>query len=494
MHHEMQYDAVVSLLNTFHGAKVVVLGDVMLDRYVYGTVERISPEAPIPVVSVERTLDIPGGAANVARNISALGARCTLLGVVGADSAADQLRSRLALSPAIQVHLISDPARPTSLKTRYVADGQQVMRADCERKDPLSLEVAHQLLAQFTAAVLDTDIVVLSDYAKGVLSDFVVRETMNIARRAAKPVIVDPKSKDFSRYAGATVLTPNRIELQDACEIECLGDEQVTRGARSILDKGICDALVVTRGKDGMSVIGSDGSVVHLPTDARQVYDVSGAGDTVVATLALGMASGGAVAEAASLANIAAGIVVGKRGTATVTPGEIMASMPAVGRQTDPLKIYSVEGVLPLVREWRERGLKVAFTNGCFDLIHPGHISLLDQARRSADRLVVGLNADVSIRRLKGSGRPVQGEVARATVLAAMKSVDAVVIFASDTPLELIEAIQPDVLVKGADYTLETVVGAEEVMKRGGRVVLAQIVEGYSTSDTVTRAVNAESA
>jgi D-beta-D-heptose 7-phosphate kinase/D-beta-D-heptose 1-phosphate adenosyltransferase len=490
----MQYDAVVKLLNKFHGAKVLVLGDAMLDRFVYGTVERISPEAPIPVVSVERTLDIPGGAANVARNISALGAHCTLLGIVGADAAADQLRSQLAQSPAIQVHLISDPARPTSLKTRYVANGQQVMRADCEQTDPLSSELARQLLAQFTVAVLDADIVVLSDYAKGVLSDFVVREAIHIARKAAKQVIVDPKSKDFSKYAGATLLTPNRLELQDACEIECLDDEQVTKGARSVLDEGICDGLVVTRGKNGMSVIGSDGSVVHLPTEARQVYDVSGAGDTVVAMLALGIASGGAVADAASLANIAAGIVVGKRGTATVTPGEIMASMPALGREADLLKIYSIDGVLPLVREWRERGLRVAFTNGCFDLLHPGHISLLDQARRSADRLVVGLNADVSIRRLKGSARPVQGEVARATVLTAMKSVDAVVIFASDTPLELIEAIRPDVLVKGADYTLETVVGAEEVIKRGGRVVLAQIVDGYSTSDTVTRAANAASA
>jgi D-beta-D-heptose 7-phosphate kinase/D-beta-D-heptose 1-phosphate adenosyltransferase len=490
----MQYGTVVGLLNKFHSARLVIMGDVMLDRFVYGAVERISPEAPIPVVSVERTVDMPGGAANVARNVSQLGARCALLGIVGSDAAADQLRSQLALSPAIQVHLISDPARPTSLKTRYVAGSQQIMRADWERKDPLPLEVARQLLAQFAMVIHDADIVVLSDYAKGVLSDFVVREAIAIATRADKRVIVDPKSRNFSRYAGATVLTPNRLELQSACEFECLNDAQVTQGARLVLDKRICDALVVTRGRDGMSVIEAHGGVVHIPTEARQVYDVSGAGDTVVATLALGMASGGAVAEAASLANIAAGIVVGKSGTATVTPGDILASMPPLGRHADPLKIYSVDNALALVREWSERGFKVAFTNGCFDLLHPGHISLLDQARRTADRLVVGLNADVSVRRLKGPGRPVQGEVARATVLAAVKSVDAVVIFASDTPLELIEALQPDVLVKGADYTLDTVVGAEEVIKRGGRVVLAQIVDGYSTSDTVTRAAVASSA
>jgi D-beta-D-heptose 7-phosphate kinase/D-beta-D-heptose 1-phosphate adenosyltransferase len=490
----MQYDTVVRLLNRFHGARVLVLGDVMLDRFIYGSVERISPEAPIPVVSVERTLDMAGGAANVARNIAALGAQCELLGVVGEDSAAEQLRKQLAQSPAIRAHLVSDPSRPTSLKTRYVADGQQVMRADWERKDALSQVVARQLLVQFAATIRHADIIVLSDYAKGVLSDSVIQEAIRMAQQLRKPVIVDPKSKNLSRYAGATVLTPNRLELQGACEMECLDDEQVTRGARWVLDRGICSALVVTRGKDGMSVISSDGGVAHIPTEARQVYDVSGAGDTVIATLAIGMASGGDIAEAASLANLAAGIAVGKRGTATVTPGEIIASMPPLGRHADPLKIYSIDNVLPLVREWRERGLKVAFTNGCFDLLHPGHISLLDQARRTADRLVVGMNADVSVRRLKGPSRPVQGEVARATVLAAVKSVDAVVIFATDTPLELIATLRPDVLVKGADYTVETVVGAEDTMKHGGRVVLAQIIDGYSTTDTVERVTHSSSA
>jgi D-beta-D-heptose 7-phosphate kinase/D-beta-D-heptose 1-phosphate adenosyltransferase len=466
----------------------------MLDRFIYGAVERISPEAPIPVVTVERTLDMPGGAANVARNIAALGAQCHLLGVVGADYSAEKLRTQIGLSPSIHAHLIADSERPTTLKTRFVADGQQIVRADWERKEALSPEIAHLLLGEYALAINDTDVVVLSDYAKGVLSEAVVREAISIAQRAAKPIIVDPKSKSFAKYSGATVLTPNRLELQGACGVECRTDAQITHAAGLVLRQGICSALIMTRGKEGMSVIGSDGSAMHLPTQARQVYDVSGAGDTVIATLALGMAVGGGVVESASLANLAAGIVVGKPGTATVTPGEIMASMPPFGRHADPLKIYSVENVLPLVREWRERGLHVAFTNGCFDLLHPGHISLLDQARRSADRLVVGLNADVSVRRLKGASRPIQGELARATVLAAVKSVDAVVIFANDTPLELIEALQPDVLVKGADYTVETVVGAEEVLSRGGRVVLAQLVAGHSTTETVTRVADVSSA
>jgi D-beta-D-heptose 7-phosphate kinase/D-beta-D-heptose 1-phosphate adenosyltransferase len=244
--------------------------------------------------------------------------------------------------------------------------------------------------------------------------------------------------------------------------------------------------MVVTRGKDGMSVV-EDSRAVHLPTVARQVFDVSGAGDTVVAALALGIAAGGSVVDAAAIANRAAGVVVGKLGTATVTTGEIVASIPSFEKGADPLKIYSIENVLNLAREWRNQGLKIAFTNGCFDLLHPGHVSLLEQARRSADRLVVGLNADLSIRRLKGPSRPVQSEVARANVLAALKPVDAVVIFSEDTPLLLIEALSPDVLVKGADYALNTVVGAEHVLKNGGRVVLAQLLEGHSTTETVRR-------
>jgi D-beta-D-heptose 7-phosphate kinase/D-beta-D-heptose 1-phosphate adenosyltransferase len=481
----------VALLDGFHAARVVVLGDVMLDRFVYGTVERISPEAPIPVVSVERLTDMPGGAANVTRNIAALGARATLIGVVGEDPAAQDLRTQLRFSPTIEAQLLTDPSRPTSLKTRYVADGQQVMRADRESRAPLSAEVAARLLEVFGRALEEAEVVVLSDYAKGVLSDSVTRAAIDLARRAGKIVIVDPKSRNFGRYRGATLLTPNRLELQQAWGHDCHSDEEAVAGARHFLDQQICDYLIVTRGKEGMSVMGPNGLAVHLPTAARQVYDVSGAGDTVVAALALGLAAGAEMVEAASLANVAAGIVVGKRGTATVTTGEVIAALTPEDGRTDPQKIYSLERVLQLVRAWREQGLKVAFTNGCFDLLHPGHISLLEQARRTADRLVVGLNADLSIRRLKGPNRPVQGEVARATVLAAVKSVDAVVIFAEDTPLELIGALEPDVLVKGADYTVETVVGAELVLQRGGRVVLAELLTGHSTTATVNRVAGA---
>jgi D-beta-D-heptose 7-phosphate kinase/D-beta-D-heptose 1-phosphate adenosyltransferase len=483
----MKFESLIRLLNGFHAARVLVLGDVMLDRFVYGSVERISPEAPIPVVNVERVLDMPGGAANVARNIAAMGAHAIILGVVGDDAWAGDLRVQLASSATIDAHLIVDSSRPTSVKTRYVADGQQVMRADRESRNPLPANIAERLLDEFSAALAGADAVVLSDYAKGVLSDPVTRAAIDIARRAGKIVIVDPKSKNFAKYQGATVLTPNQVELQQACGQECLGDEQVVKGAYRILEQGICDTMVVTRGKDGMSIVQAGGKAVHLPTAKRQVFDVSGAGDTVVAVISLGLAVGAAVVDAAALANIAAGIVVGKRGTATVTAGEMIAIQRPFDGSTDPQKIFALDTVLQLARSWREQGLKIAFANGCFDLLHPGHISLLEQARRSADRLIVGLNADSSIRRLKGPNRPIQTEVARATVLSAVKSVDAVVIFAEDTPIDLIEVLAPDVLVKGADYTLDQVVGADFVIRRGGKVLLADLLTGHSTTDTVTR-------
>jgi D-beta-D-heptose 7-phosphate kinase/D-beta-D-heptose 1-phosphate adenosyltransferase len=484
----MQYEKLSNLLNGFHSAGVLVLGDVMLDRFVYGSVERISPEAPIPVVNVERVVDMPGGAANVARNVAAMGAGATLLGVVGDDAWAAELRLQLASLPTIDAHLITDASRPTSVKTRYLADGQQVMRADRESRAALAAAIERRVLDEFSAALGEAQVVVLSDYAKGVLSDSVTRAAIDMARGADKIVLVDPKSKDFDRYRGATVLTPNRLELQQASGRNCVAPEEVVEAAQSILDRNICEYLVVTRGKDGMSVIGSEALAVHLPTTARQVFDVSGAGDTVVATISLGLAAGGTIVAASELANIAAGIVVGKRGTATVTTGEIIAVLSPFEGSNDPNKIFTLDNVLRLARAWHGQGLKIAFANGCFDLLHPGHIFLLDQARRSADRLIVGLNADLSIRRLKGPNRPVQSEVARATVLAAVKSVDAVVIFTEDTPTQLIEVLEPDVLVKGADYTLDTIVGADLVIRRGGKVLLAELLKGHSTTETVTRA------
>jgi D-beta-D-heptose 7-phosphate kinase / D-beta-D-heptose 1-phosphate adenosyltransferase len=483
----MNHDTLSNLLQSFHQARVLVLGDVMLDRFVYGTIERISPEAPIPVMKLDRTIDMPGGASNVARNITSLGAQAILIGVTGKDAAAQDLAAQLEKVPSIDPRLVADQSRPTTLKTRYVADRQQVLRADTESRAELSDITAQRVLAEFRNVLPAVDVVVLSDYAKGVLSQRVTREAIAAARDAGKPVLVDPKGASFAKYAGATLLTPNKHELQVVCGLECSSDEQVVTGASGLLAAGLCDHVVVTRGSDGMSVLESGGSVTHMRTVAREVFDVSGAGDTAVATISLGIAVGGNVVDASHLANLAAGIAVGKSGTAVVTTGELLATLNQFSGRGDAGKIFAVANVAERVRSWRDMGLRIAFTNGCFDLLHPGHISLLEQARRTADRLVVGVNSDLSVLRLKGPGRPVQSEVTRATVLASMKSVDAVVIFPDDTPLNLITELAPDVLVKGADYAVGNVVGADVVLQRGGKIVLADFVQGHSTTGTVSR-------
>jgi D-beta-D-heptose 7-phosphate kinase/D-beta-D-heptose 1-phosphate adenosyltransferase len=480
--HELQ-----SLLERFHETRILVLGDVMLDRYVYGSVERISPEAPIPVMAVDRELDMPGGAANVARNAASLGAHAILIGVVGDDVWAKDLQTQLALLPTIEPRLIADRSRPTTRKTRFVAERQQMLRADREQRSPLSDILAERVLAMYWDALAEVDVVLLSDYAKGVLSDSMTRAAIDAARNAGKAVIVDPKSSSLSKYAGASVLTPNRQELELACGHPCVTDEQVALGARRFLDDGMCDAMVVTRGAHGMSVVDAGGAVAHLPARAREVFDVSGAGDTAVATLSLGLAAGGNIVAAATLANVAAGLVVAKLGTAVVTTGEIAAAVTQYDGRTDHGKLFTLEHATQQARAWRAQGLKIAFANGCFDLLHTGHLALLEQARRAADRLIVGLNSDLSVRKLKGEGRPVQSEAARATILSSLKAVDAVVIFPEDTPLNLIETLLPDVLVKGADYSVGNVVGADVVMRRGGRVILADLIPDQSTSSTVAR-------
>jgi D-beta-D-heptose 7-phosphate kinase/D-beta-D-heptose 1-phosphate adenosyltransferase len=483
----MDKNVLFGLLDSFHQARVLVFGDVMLDRFVYGSVDRISPEAPIPVMTVERTADMPGGAANVARNVATLGAQAVLMGIVGDDPPAADLRAQLARVPSISARLLTDVSRPTTVKTRHVADRQQILRADIESRAPLSAQLSALVATEFRAAAALADVIILSDYGKGALSDSMAQTLIGAARELNKPVLVDPKSRSFGKYRGATLLTPNRLELQLACGTECLTDEQVISGARQLIDQGICSSMVVTRGKDGMSIVEAAAPPTHLRTVAREVFDVSGAGDTAVAALSLGIAAGAGVVDAARLANVAAGIVVGKYGTAAVTPGEIVATLEQGERGAEASKTFTLDSVLQLVGRWRELGLRVAFTNGCFDLLHPGHVALLEQARAAADRLIVRLNADISVRQLKGPGRPVQSEVARATVLASLKTVDAVVIFAEETPLALIETLMPDVLVKGADYTVENVVGADSVLRRGGKVLLANLIPAQSTTNTLKR-------
>ncbi len=476
--------SLAALVERLDGACVVCVGDAMLDRFVLGTVDRVSPEAPIPVLRVEREHAVLGGAANVVRNLAALGVRARFIGVVGDDAAGAEVMSQLAEQPHAEPSLVISPGRRTTIKERFVAGAQQLLRADREASAPLSPDAEQALLSHIGRV---EGALALSDYGKGVLSDAVLKGAIAAAR--GLPVVVDPKGADFRRYRGATVVTPNRKELGLAAGMPVATDAEVLAAARRIVETcGIANVLV-TLSEHGMMLVpgNASGAPTHLPAEAREVFDVSGAGDTVVATLTAALAAGIPLIDAARLANVAAGVVVGKAGTAVAHPDEILHALHAQELMGGEAKVLGLHAALDRIAQWRLKGLKIGFTNGCFDLLHPGHVSLLAQARGGCDRLVVGLNSDESVRRLKGKGRPVQPEAARAVVLASLQSVDMVVVFAEDTPIELIKAVKPDLLVKGADYTVETVVGADIVQSYGGKVMLADILPGHSTSATLKK-------
>ena len=472
---------------TLKSVDVLCVGDVMLDVFVYGEVERISPEAPIPVMRVTRDAAMLGGAGNVVRNLVSLGARPHFLSVVGDDHAGNDVTGLLGEHEAVDPVLVVENGRQTTIKTRFVAGNQQLLRTDRETSAPLTELSRQRLLAGATELMDKVGVVVLSDYGKGVLTPEVTRALINGAIAAGKPVIVDPKGNDYSLYAGATVVTPNRKELHDATKLPVGTDAEVIAAAKRLIETCSIQHVLATRSQDGMSLISADGSVVHMPAESREVFDVSGAGDTVVATLAACMAAGMSLPLASKLANVAAGIVVGKVGTAVVYSSDLVTALHHSDIAAGETKVLDRIAAADLIGRWKRKNLKVGFTNGCFDLIHPGHVSLLAQARGACDKLVVGVNSDASVQRLKGPTRPVQSEASRATVLASMASVDLVVIFDEDTPYEVISLLKPDVLVKGADYTVDKVVGADLVQSWGGKVFLAELIQGQSTTSTIAR-------
>ena len=477
----------VPLVQALSKARVAVAGDVMLDVYVTGAVERISPEAPIPVLRVERESAMPGGAGNVARNVAALGGSASLFGAVGEDDAARTLARLLETDPRLTARLIPDAARRTAIKTRYVGGTQQMLRADRETVAPLAAAARTKLVEAVTAALAECPVLVLSDYGKGVLADGAAQRLIAAAHAAKRTVIVDPKGRDWSAYAGADVVTPNQRELAEAAGREVRDDASVAAAARDLIAKHRLGAVLATRSQDGMTLVRADGTAAHFRAEAREVFDVSGAGDTAVAALAALLATGASLVDAAAIANIAAGMVVGKAGTAVVDGDELAHALHHQDLLDAEAKVLTLPQALARANAWRGAKLKIGFTNGCFDLLHPGHVSLLGQARAACDRLIVGLNSDASVARLKGNGRPVQNEAARAAVLASLAAVDMVVVFAEDTPLALIEALRPDLLVKGADYTKDKVVGAELVEQWGGRVMLANLEPGHSTTATIAK-------
>lgn len=482
-----ELSALVERVEKLRGTMVLCVGDAMLDRFVYGAVDRISPEAPIPVLCVEREMSMLGGAGNVVRNLVALGAAPAFVSVIGDDNAGREITRLVGEHGEIDPCIVVEPGRQTTIKTRFFAAHQQLLRADRESRLPVQGAIRDELLTRVERLLSRAGVLVLSDYGKGVLAPPVAAELIRRAKAAGKPVIVDPKGTDYTIYAGASLVTPNRKELHEATGMPADSDEQVVAAAGKLIETCGFEAVLVTRSQDGMTLVKADGAVTHLPAEAREVFDVSGAGDTVVATLAAALASGAPLPEAAHLANVAAGIVVGKVGTAVAYGDEVVAALHHEDLMLGDAKIMGAAAAAEQVDRWRRKGHKVGFTNGCFDLLHPGHVSILAQARGACDKLVVGLNSDASVQRLKGPTRPVQSEASRATVLSSLSTVDMVVIFGEDTPLEMIKTLKPDVLVKGADYTIDKVVGADEVQSWGGKVVLAELVDGQSTTNTIKK-------
>lgn len=482
---EKLHDILEMLEGGFREIRILVLGDLMIDHYIVGDVERISPEAPVPVLRHVRRYSRPGGAANVAMNLAGLGVRTLLAGLVGDDKDGEELRSLLSATQ-IDTRAILSGGLPTISKTRILGRTQQMLRLDVESRAAHAVDDVDRMVDAVVDELGELDAIVLSDYAKGVLSEAVCRKVIGVARERGIKVLVDPKSRSFAHYAGATTICPNLNELSVATGVPAHKTEDLLAAARNLAKSSDIDFLTVTMSEAGIRLVGG-GEEYHSPARVQEVADVSGAGDTVIATLAASLAAGLERETAVELANIAAGIVVGKIGTVPVRAEEIVQVLTARKGSSSEEKIVDRERALQRVREWRSVGESIVFTNGCFDLVHVGHVTLLEKCREFGSKLVLGLNTNASVQRLKGPTRPVVSERDRARVMAAMESVDLVVLFDEDTPLELIQLLKPDVLVKGGDYTVETVVGHGDVTASGGRVEIVKTVPGFSTTNLVKK-------
>ena len=471
-------------LPKFSDAKVLVIGDVMLDRFWHGEATRISPEAPVPVVKVAGVDDRPGGAGNVAINLAALGVETTLSGLVGDDEHAKQLRSAVE-AKGVRWSVMPCPA-DTIVKLRVLSRNQQLIRMDFEA--PLNDYADESFLQYASNLIAEHDVVLLSDYAKGTLTN--IEALISACRVLKTPVLVDPKGADFSRYAGATLITPNLSEFEAVVGACHQDDTVISARARDLCEQRGFEAVLVTRSERGMTLQSKEGEPLHLPALAREVFDVTGAGDTVISAMAAGLASQDSLENSTRLANVAAGLVVGKVGTATVTREELEVALLQSEGDVQDLPAFGVvteQEAVAAVARLKAEGQRVVMTNGCFDLLHPGHVTYLSQAAALADVLIVAVNEDASVTRLKGSDRPINGIDSRMSVLAGLRSVSYVVPFSEDTPARLIEAISPDVLVKGGDYAINEIAGHEHLLESGGEVIILEFVEGFSTTATIKR-------
>lgn len=500
-----------NIINSIKDAPVLVIGDIMLDKFIYGNVERISPESPVPVLSIKREDEMLGGAGNALANLAGLETKPNIISVIGNDQAGEAIQSRLQSLDVDPSYMVIEENRPTTVKTRYLAGHQQLLRTDFEYKSPISEQTANAVLEHAKSLIASVKAIIISDYGKGLLSRDLIAQIISLANAQDIPVIVDPKGQDFTIYKGATAITPNKKELSEATQgHDVNNDSEVVEAANALIDTCGIKAVIATRSKDGMSVIEKDQEPAHFRSADIEVYDVSGAGDSVIATIASSIAAGASLQEAASLANLAGSIVVTKVGTAPIRLNELeeaidsdigdvlikhYAKSKTLLRQADCL---AWDEAAERIKRWKAQGLKVGFTNGCFDVLHAGHVNYLNQAREMCDRLVVGVNSDSSVKILKGPTRPIHDEASRADVLGALSSVDLVVLFGAqkegddNTAIELLKTIKPDFYVKGGDYTVDQIPEAPTVMAYGGEVRVMSEYEGHSTTNSVTRMNAAE--
>ncbi|PLX71566.1 MAG: bifunctional heptose 7-phosphate kinase/heptose 1-phosphate adenyltransferase, partial [Desulfuromonas sp.] len=466
----MNQNLLDDFLQKLPSIRTLVVGDLILDEYVWGSTERISPEAPVPIVDIHRENLRLGGAGNVITNLLALGCKVKVASVIGDDENASLLQQRLDYRELSAEGVISQPGRVTSRKTRVISNNQQILRIDQESREAINADSEMRLISFIEEVSAHSDVILISDYQKGVLTDSVLRKTIELGKQAGIPVVVDPKGNDFRKYRGATLLTPNKKELRVATGETLQTEEEIVQVGFRVRAELELESLVLTRSEEGISLFSGDGKPVRLEAQAREVFDVTGAGDTVLSMIGVGLAGGLSLENAARLANVAAGIVVGNIGASTVSPLDLLS---AFGKHSGPdQKVMGVTALADHLDVLRGQGKRIVFTNGCFDLLHVGHVKYLQKARQLGDVLVLGLNSDDSIRRLKGENRPLICEDERAHILAALGCIDHVVIFDDDTPIELIKSIKPDVLAKGEDYVIEDVVGRDVVESYGGRVEL----------------------
>lgn len=478
--------ALTACVESLSKAKVLCIGDIMLDRFVYGDVERISPEAPIPVFNIKSDKLMLGGAGNVASNLSGLGAKTRFITVVGNDPAGHDIKKLITEIPNTTAILIHEKERRTSIKTRYIAGGQQMMRTDDETVAPIKNETKQKIIKLVTSGLNNCNALVIADYAKGVLTPEITKQLIRLAKKAKIPIIVDPQGADYKPYKGADIITPNRKELSLATGMPANTDKQINTAARKLISENNIKSILATRSGDGMTLIGAN-SFDTFNAEAQEVFDVSGAGDTVVATIGASLSAGVDLKQAVKLANISAGIVVAKTGTAVSYANDIIEAIENREPPSKTVKILNAKSALNRTKVWRTQKLTIGFTNGCFDLLHPGHIATINAAKAACDKLIVGLNNDASIRRLKGKQRPIQSDKVRAQILTSLKNVDAVVIFSEDTPMRIIESLKPDVFIKGADYKINKIPEAKTVQAYGGKIILAELIEGHSTTATISK-------